>query len=294
MSAPEPRGPHESDPHAHRPDDTRHDRPSAPDLAPFRSALISRFPAKDELLRQAATSKRQTRAKRATALVLAGVLVAGVAYVNPAYRREVVATQHTSPQSWQLADGTRLSLDADSRVSIAWRIRSRELTLEHGAAAFDVGASPRPFVVTAGDATIRDIGTLFGVRFGEAGTYVTVVRGEVRVASGTQTAALTANQNTVVADGQVGPVRVVDATADLAWSEGRLVFDGTPLGDAVNAIARYQTHRIVFKDPAAAKLRLSGQYNVTETDKLLRALPAVLPVSVTLEADGTYIIASRR
>ena len=278
------------------PADTDAGRPAAdrnerrPDLDPFRTALIARFPAKDELLRQAAGSRPKARAKRATALLLICAAVAGVAYLNPVYRNETMTTQATAPRTWQLADGTRLSLDAGSEVTVQWRIRSRELSLHRGAAAFDVGQSVRPFMVTANDVTIRDIGTLFGVRIDETGTRVAVEHGEVQVAAAGQAVTLRQNQGVAIRNGHVGPVSMVDAASDMAWKDGRLRFDGTPLAVAVAQIQRYRAQRIVLKDPGAAQLRLSGQYDIADVESLLRALP----VTVTRQNDGTYVIASRR
>lgn len=272
----------------------------APDLGPFRSELIARFPAKDELLRQAVESRRKTRAKRVngvTALLLVCAAVAGTVYLNPVYRSETLTTQATAPQTWQLADGTRLSLDAGSEITVQWRIRSRELALTRGAAAFDVGPSPRPFTVTAHDVTIQDIGTLFGVRTGDtrdSATRVTVEHGEVLVASGDQSATLQRNQGVVVMNGNVGPVSTVDGASEIAWKDGRLQFDGTPLSVAVAQIQRYYAQRIVLKDPGAAQLRLSGQYDIADVESLLCALPSILPVSVSRQNDGAYVIASRR
>jgi len=273
----------------------RHGR--APDLGPFRSELIARFPAKDELLRQAVESRRKTRAKRVTAVLLVCAAAAGTVYLNPVYRSETLTTQATAPRTWQLADGTRLSLDADSEITVQWRIRSRELALTRGAAAFDVGQSPRPFTVTAHDVTIHDIGTLFGVRTGDtrdSATRVSVEHGEVRVASGDQSATLQRNQGVVILNGNVGPVSTVDGASEIAWKDGRLQFDGTPLSVAVAQIQRYYAQRIVLKDPGVAQLRLSGQYDIADVESLLRALPSILPVSVSRQNDGAYVIASRR
>lgn len=265
-----------------------------PDLGPFRAELITRFPAKDELLRQAVESRPRTRAKRVTALLLVCATVASTVYLNPVYRSETMTTQATAPQTRQLADGTRLSLDAGSEVTVQWRIRSRELRLTRGAAAFDVGQSQRPFTVTAHDVTIRDIGTLFGVRIDETGTRVTVEHGEVLVSTADQAATLQQNQSVAVQNGNIGPISTVDAASEIAWKDSRLRFDGTPLGVAVARIQRYRVQRIVLKDPDVGQLRLSGQYDIADVESLLRALPSILPVTVTRRNDGTCIIASRR
>ncbi|ODP32878.1 hypothetical protein A9762_04130 [Pandoraea sp. ISTKB] len=226
--------------------------------------------------------------------MIAAVAACAVVYLNPAYKTEVMATQSVSPKTWTLADGTHLSLDASSQVTVQWHVRSRELRLERGAAAMDVGQTWRPFSVAVGDVRIHDIGTLFSVRRTDGGTQIVVQHGEVKVVVASQSASLLANQGLVVQDDRLGPVEPVDASAQMAWKDGRLVFDGVSLAEAIAQMQRYQSHRIVIKDSAAARLRLSGQYNIDGLDDMLRALPSVLPVSVTRQMDGSYVIATRR
>jgi transmembrane sensor len=65
-------------------------------------------------------------------------------------------------------------------VNFSARVRFVELV--KGEALFEVRPDPRrPFTVTAGDASIRDVGTRFNVYRGADNTTVSVLEGEVQV-----------------------------------------------------------------------------------------------------------------
>ena len=88
--------------------------------------------------------------------VFAGVWALGMpqTYRTGVGEREVVA----------LADGSKLSLDADSAVSVRFSQSRRELTLKKGRARFSVAKDPlKPFTVVAAGKTVVAVGTEFSV-----------------------------------------------------------------------------------------------------------------------------------
>jgi len=59
-----------------------------------------------------------------------------------------------------LADGSRLTLDERSRVSVQYETATRRVRLEFGEVLFEVAKDPkRPFVVQAGNIRVRAVGT---------------------------------------------------------------------------------------------------------------------------------------
>ena len=82
----------------------------------------------------------------------------------------------------QLADGSSVRLDTDSRVRVRFSDGQRLVDLERGQAMFSVAHdAQRPFVVAAGDARVTAIGTVFDVQRQSAGVSVTLVSGAVDV-----------------------------------------------------------------------------------------------------------------
>jgi transmembrane sensor len=82
-----------------------------------------------------------------------------------------------------LKDGSVITLNTSSSIRVDMGSARRLVALEAGEALFDVASDPaRPFIVEAGDAAVRAVGTSFAVRrFGSAPVEVVVREGLVEV-----------------------------------------------------------------------------------------------------------------
>jgi transmembrane sensor len=271
-----------------------------------------------EEIEQAAARRRKLRKGRAARVGTAVALgaLALLVWMDPVLQRQTLATAVGQRQDWQLADGSRVQLNTGSRVEVAQHLRSRRLVLARGEACFEVAHAPwhgwapwlqRPFTVQAGELMVQDIGTVFGVRRHEDGADVTVLQGRVRVhapGGGGLPVDLSTGQRLNTRTGrplpQPSPSGAADgagsdaiARAAMAWREGRLVLDGTPLADAVAQMQRYRSAPIVLADRHAAQLRISGQFDLDRIDQLLDLLPRLAPVQVRHEEGGRVVIATR-
>lgn len=200
-----------------------------------------------------------------------------------------------------LPDGSALTLDADSAVEVRLLAARRETRLLRGGAFFDVAPdAARPFVVLAGPARVTVLGTRFAVEMGPRGVDVRVESGHVIVqgmaAEPTQPqqlelragdAARVASDGTVIAT----PARAAESVAP--WRTGWLDFDNLPLGEAVAQLNRYRPGARVRVDPAASSLPVLARVNIARSNQWLQGLPAVLPVSVSIDADGGVMLRRR-
>jgi transmembrane sensor len=181
-----------------------------------------------------------------------------------------------------LADGSRLTLGADTRVSVTMRAGRRDVILADGQAAFDVVHKPgSPFVVALGDQRVRVIGTEFNISRHEGRTAVTVRRGVVAVAqaSGGEVR-LTRGQQVLHTEGTtVQEVRGADPDAVFAWRAGRLIYDNTPLADVVADFNRYGGAPIRI-DPSAANVKVSGVFLVDGQRAMVERLARFSGVAV--------------
>jgi len=81
-----------------------------------------------------------------------------------------------------LADGTVVNLNAGTRMTVTLARHERRVSMPQGEAVFDVAADrSRPFLIAAGDRTVRVVGTRFDVRRRGDQLSVTVDRGVVEV-----------------------------------------------------------------------------------------------------------------
>jgi len=224
--------------------------------------------------------------------LLALALVAGAVWQNPAYRNEHYVTQVGQRQSVQLADGSQIKLDGGSEVRVSWHLRSRNIELVRGQALFAV--SPmlyRPFLVDAGTAAIRVVGTRFNVNRYSDDVRVTVAQGQVEVKGRAldRTSQLLAGQQLLVHNGI--PADVVKSSVEdaIAWQQSRWVFEGTPLVEVVAALQRYYAQPVELVGPEVGRLPVSGVFNSDQAETLLALLPEILPVKVTKEGANLRI-----
>ncbi|HEY8616072.1 FecR family protein [Phenylobacterium sp.] len=187
----------------------------------------------------------------------------------------------------RLADGSRLHLNTDSQARVAFDRGTRRLVLLRGEAFFDVAHdAARPFVVEAGDARVRALGTRFGVRRVEHAVQVTLLEGAVKVAVDEgHTWALAPNQEVTVTANGGGQVRVTDAALDTSWTTGRLHFRSTPLAEAVAEVNRYADRKVELRADGLAARPVSGVFDVGDTDAFVHAVSALFDLRVE-DAEG--------
>jgi transmembrane sensor len=196
-----------------------------------------------------------------------------------------------------LPDGSNVVLDAQSAIQVRQSAQRRDLTLIRGRAFFDVAHDPgRPFVVMAANRTVTDVGTAFVVSLQPAGLSVVLERGRVRIAHADHAANgidLDPGRQYEEADGQPAVVTAVDVEATLAWKNGLIELNDTPISDAVAQINRYAKQPLYVGDAKAAALKVTGQYRLDDANGFAESLAAIYPVSVRHRADGASEIVSR-
>lgn len=202
-----------------------------------------------------------------------------------------------------LLDGTRVVLGVDSRLRVSLPAsgeRGQRIAQLDGEALFEVAHdAASPFVVHAGGAIARDIGTTFGVRAyqGEP-VRVVVVDGSVSVGDSTPGApretVLGAHDLARIAPGNLEIERGIDPRPYVAWSEGRLVFRQAPLLDVVAQLDRAYDVHIALGDSALRDARVSATFDDRDgVDVVLRALAATLDATVQRRGQDVTIRARR-
>ena len=160
-----------------------------------------------------------------------------------------------------LADGTEVFLNAETRMRFPDRFTggTREIFLD-GEAFFDVRRDERhPFVVRAGDVSVRVLGTTFNVRaYADANTSATLVSGSVRFTSEGDSVVLRPGQQCELnAMNRRLSVREADVMSVLAWKDGDFVFRNEPLENVMEEVARWYDVDVVY---ASDELRTRKVY----------------------------------
>jgi len=276
--------------------DERAPTPAGDALTPFEQALRERVPSREALLAEArAQSARQRRRKQTLGGGLSLlVLATGLWFLDPAWYSEDIRVPVGSRDSRQLADGSTLILDSASHLRIEYRLRSRQFELLDGEATFTVSHGPQPFIVRSQGVAVRDIGTVFNVRSDRRGVAVTVLDGEVEVSNqSSRSRRVHAGQQLLANEQRLGAVGKVDPARIIAWQQGKLRFDGTPLSEAIVDLQRYRQAPIRLADARVGQLRLSGEFDSKAVEALLDGLPMILPVQLLRDGDGSVLIRGR-
>ena len=173
-----------------------------------------------------------------------------------------------------LKDGSVVTLNTASEILVNYSDALRSVELVRGEALFDVARNKaRPFVVAAGDTSVRVVGTSFSVsRFDAAPIRVLVREGIVEVfkpsALNVQPVRITANTMAMSPDDQTDIIAQAVPSAQvrraMAWQEGQIAFEGQTLAQAAAEFSRYSDTRIVVEDPALAREEIAGLFKATD------------------------------
>ncbi|MGK0152288.1 FecR family protein [Pseudomonas putida] len=266
-----------------------------PEQVPLDEALGRHREELKQLFPMPPARRAPSKAVKSAGITLAlAVAFAALAWLNPAYKSERFATAIGERRAVLLSDGSNLLLDSGTHLDISWRLLSREVDLRAGQALFDVSSAVyRPFVVSAGQAKVEVLGTLFNVRrLDNDVVRVTLARGRVDVAAAATQAPVTLRPGQQVDSigGRLTPVAKADASRAMAWKDDRIVFEQTPLDEAVPLLRHYRKAPIELSDPSLGALKVTGVFEAHNVDLLLDLLPSILPVAVLQQEDGSVRI----
>lgn len=227
-------------------------------------------------------------------VVLTGSIAASVAVLTAgtalwrARENRSYATDIGQVREVVLADGSVVTLNTNSKLSVRFTEDFREIHLMHGEALFDVAKNKkRPFVVYAGDTKVRAVGTSFVVSLlPERPVEVIVKEGVVeldRVAGRKITPTRVSANKRVLTSNEVPFVAVnlprAKIERETAWQFGRIALDNQTLQDASQIFARYSDTRLVV-DPTVSNRTVTGVFVANDPVAFAKAAAAVLDLHV--------------
>lgn len=251
--------------------------------------------------RRPAVRNHQQRRSAATwwgAGLAAAASVAALAFVafKPALappQTMAFATGIGEHRTVRLPDGTRIDLNAGSRLTVTYAAGERRVQMQEAEAAFDVVHDPsRPFVITVGDSQIRVLGTAFDVRHYDGDTRLSVSRGVVQLSADGQVLRLAQGAAASHHDGASLQVVHQDPGGALAWREGRLLYVDQPLTRVVEDLNRQYERPIRLGDAAAAGTRFTGVIVLGAQAETLHRLTGL--AALNAQVVGNEVVLSAR
>lgn len=245
----------------------------------------------------AATTARLKYALRGAMAITCLVLACAAGWYGWQYSHSIYRTEIGAMQSLPLADGSRVTLNTNSKMRVAISRARREVDLNQGEAYFEVAHdSARPFLVHSGAVDVEVVGTQFAIHRSGESVRVLVNEGHVRVrafAAGAQPQAmeLVAGDIAVLSAGGIEHHHVTTEELDaaLSWRKGQIVFRDTPLAQAVAEFNRYRSKPLVIVDPQLAAMRIGGTFRTANADGFLQLLQQGFDVGISIQDQAVLL-----
>lgn len=251
-----------------------------------------------------------------------GALAVGAGLIGPLIVNDASTMQTAvgEQRRVQLADGSDVFLNTDTKLRVKLMATQRLIFLDRGQAFFEVTKDiNRPFRVFAGRTEVRALGTAFEVRRIGDGIQVTLEEGKVAIYRGedgsseplgtppsTDTspdpfrsgdtskrlAVLVPGEQAVLKATEPVAIGKVDLTKTQAWRYGRMILDNAPLGDVISDLNRYGGVQIILADPRLASIRVSGVFHTGRPEDFVESVTAAFPVEIAREDKQTIVLKS--
>ncbi len=193
-----------------------------------------------------------------------------------------------------LRDGTRLVLAPATRLRVPsdfGTAADRTVVLDGEAYFAVVHDATHPFAVRTPRALIRDVGTTFVVHAyaDDRDERVIVSDGEVRLNGASL------RRNDLASVDPAGRIRIrhgVSVASYVAWTQGRLVFEDTPLRDAAREVERVFDVRVTVADSALGTELITAAFGDESVDEVLDVVTRT--ISARYERTGRAVVIRRR
>jgi transmembrane sensor len=234
-------------------------------------------------------SLRVRQSSRTTRVGLAGaaVLALGLAVAFYMLKDPSLSTGYAEQKTVELSDGTEVTLNANSRVSVDYTDRVRQVTLDRGEALFNVTKHQiRPFVVIIGSRKVIALGTSFDVRREDTrdpSFTVTLLEGRVAIEPlaaldlipvGARDAITLLDPGQRLRFAVNAPDAIDSPSMDkvTAWQHGQLIFEDTAIREAAKEFNRYGKRRLTIDASVSEKLRVGGVFRIGDPDSFAHAM----------------------
>jgi transmembrane sensor len=232
-------------------------------------------------------------------------LVAVIATI--AFSSNTIETDAGEWRTVQLADGSIVSTGPNTLMQVDYSKETRRINLARGEAMFKVTKDPsRPFIVNAGGAIARAVGTRFGVERREDRIRVTVAEGKVAVVRSDQAAALEHAIDLSVATALVAdesldipvntptvPLHVekVNSAHALAWANGQLILQTETVGEAVEEFNRRNRLQLRIDDPEIAGWHICCVFDAADPEAFAKQIAEVgKDIALVREGNTLHVV----
>jgi len=220
--------------------------------------------------------------------------VTGTAAVLYLLAEEAYATNIGETKEIALSDGSLVTLNTNTRITVRYTKALRQIMLLQGEALFDVAKNTRrPFIVLAHDTQVRAVGTSFTVKLSPQQVVQVLVREgviEIRRPDVPEAPPVRLAANNMALLPVKAPMPTLQVSRNLAWRQGRIDFDNETLADAAREFGRYSDIQIRMA-PGLEGQTVTGLF--VSTDPVGFARAAALSLNLRVDVGTREVTISR-
>jgi ferric-dicitrate binding protein FerR (iron transport regulator) len=202
------------------------------------------------------------------------------------------ATSAMEQRIIRLPDGSTVRLNKNSKITFPKQFAgsTRKITL-WGEAFFQVNHNEaKPFIIHAGDAVIRDIGTSFNVKEEKDGKVIVAVKEGAASLRNSKTGNV---QKTVLRKDQVGilnqgilaTIKQVSVQNYMSWISGQIVFKKMPFDEVVRQLDNIYGIHCRVADSSLSTLKLTAYIKDTSLQDVLHMVALSLGIHYREQGD---------
>ena len=215
-----------------------------------------------------------------------------------AWAAQRLETAHGEIRTYDLSDGSKVTLDSDSGIEVAMTESERRVKLHEGRARFEIVRDRRPFVVEAGSGAASTEEGVVDVGFRTRGQIeVGLVSGRADVHALVPETERSNGMHALAADHPVRysafSFRPTPATADGSnrrdWPSGWVSYRAISFADLIDVVNRYAATPVVLDDKALGQRTLSGRFKLTDTEGFIRFAAEWADLKIVRRPDALHL-----
>lgn len=217
---------------------------------------------------------------------------------------EIISTPKQVINEYTLPDGSVVALNSNSKLVYPKHFKgdTREVTI-YGEAFFDVKPNPeKPFIINAGNAQVKVVGTSFNVSaYPESETVEVVVKtGKVQVTS-KNSESIPELKEVLLVPGEKGTLFNKDNILKksensnpnyLAWKTHDFIFKEVPLSEVFQCLEKAYHVEIQVNESELNDLKLNAQFDKKSIDFILNVVSLTFDLELSVENEQ-YKFSSR-
>lgn len=213
---------------------------------------------------------------------------------------DLFITAYGEVKTYNLVDGSTLTLNANSKVQVNIDSTERAISLISGEAFFKVKSMKSlPFLVKSNGVNVRVLGTQFSVKSTSSEESVTVLEGKVSVSPSVQSdhPPLTLTQNEAVSIEKkstvIKPIKV-NAKEKLAWTNKKLVYKGEKLASVISDLNQYYDTKFKLADSNLNDTKVIAVISLNSQESTLEKLQSLLKLEAHYDKDKNIIYLNKK